>query len=100
MQRLLKPSEPCHVGIYWKALAEHFQMSTHVPGFQSFRRCFASFCISQISHQQHIRVKGPRANAEKCSRIQITLAPKDNNIIKWTCILFDIIKTRLFTKYE
>ena len=27
-------------------------MSTHVPGFQSFLRFFASFCIGQISHQQ------------------------------------------------
>ena len=27
-------------------------MSTHVPGFESFFRCFASFCIRQISHQQ------------------------------------------------
>ena len=28
-------------------------MSTHVPGFQSFIRFIASFCIGQISHQQH-----------------------------------------------
>ena len=33
-------------------------MSTHVPGFQSFFRIFASFCIGQISHQQH---KGKKA---------------------------------------
>ena len=25
-----------------------------MPGFQSFFSCFASFCICQISHQQHI----------------------------------------------
>ena len=48
-----KPSEPCHVGIHWKALTEYFQMSTHLPGFQSFFRFFASFRIGQISHQQH-----------------------------------------------
>ena len=30
-------------------------MSTNVPGFQSFLRFFASFCIGQISHQQHIK---------------------------------------------
>ena len=29
-----KPSKPCHVGIYWIALAQYSQMSTHVPGFQ------------------------------------------------------------------
>ena len=39
--------------IHWKALAESSQMSTHLPGFQSFVRFFASFCIGQISHQQH-----------------------------------------------
>ena len=27
-------------------------MSSHLPGFQSFSRVFASFCIGQISHQQ------------------------------------------------
>ena len=37
-----KPSKPCHVGIHWIALAEYSQMSTHVPGFQSF---FIFFCI-------------------------------------------------------
>ena len=46
-----KPSKPCHVGIHWKALAEDFHMSTHLPGFRSFFRFFASFCIGQISHQ-------------------------------------------------
>ena len=30
-------------------------MSTHVPGFQSFFRFFASFCIGQIKQQQHIK---------------------------------------------
>ena len=28
-------------------------MSTHLPGFSHFLRIFASFCIGQISHQQH-----------------------------------------------
>ena len=39
-----------YVGIHWIALAEYSQMSTHMPGFQIFLRCFASFC--QISHHQ------------------------------------------------
>ena len=38
-----KPSKPCHVGIHWIALAEYSQMSTHVPGFQSF---FRFICIT------------------------------------------------------
>ena len=37
----LKPSEPCHAGIHWKALTEYFQMSTHVPVFQSFSSFFS-----------------------------------------------------------
>ena len=36
MQRFLKPYKPCHVGIHWKAFADNHQMSTHLPGFQSF----------------------------------------------------------------
>ena len=48
-----KTSKPCHAGIHSKALAEYSQINTHVPGFQSFFRFFASFCIGQISHQQH-----------------------------------------------
>ena len=43
-----KPSKPCHVGIYWVALAEYSKMSTHVPGFRSFFIFFASFCNSPI----------------------------------------------------
>ena len=31
-----KPSDPCHVGIHWIALAEYSKISTHVPGIQSF----------------------------------------------------------------
>ena len=42
------------VFIGWIALAEYSQMSTRVPGFQSFLKVFfASFCIGQISNQQH-----------------------------------------------
>ena len=48
-----KPSKPCHVGIHWKVLAEYFQMSTHLSGVQSISRFSASFCIGQVSHQQH-----------------------------------------------
>ena len=49
-----KPSKPFDVGIHCIALAEYSQMSTHVPGFQSFFILFfASFCIGQISNQKH-----------------------------------------------
>ena len=48
-----KTSKPCHVGIHWIALTEHSQMSTHVPGFQSFSGFFASLSNGQISYQQH-----------------------------------------------
>ena len=43
-----KPSKPCHVGIHLNALKEYYQMSTHVPGFQSFSGIFGSFCIGQL----------------------------------------------------
>ena len=36
------------------ALTQYSQMSTHVPGFRSFFRFFALFCIGQISHQQKL----------------------------------------------
>ena len=45
--------KPYHVGIHWIALAEYSQMSTIMPGFQSFISSFASLCIGQIDHQQH-----------------------------------------------
>ena len=41
------------IGTHWIALTEYSQMSTHLPGFQSFLKFFALFCIGQISHQQH-----------------------------------------------
>ena len=51
-KNMWKSSKPCHVGIHGKALAECSQMSTHMPGSQSFFRFFASFCIGQIGQQQ------------------------------------------------
>ena len=51
-----KPSESCHVGIHWIALAEYPPMRW--AGFGHFSGSFASLCNDQISHQQHIiRVK-------------------------------------------
>ena len=41
------------IGINCIALAEYSQMSTNVPGFQSFFRFLASFRNDQIGHQQH-----------------------------------------------
>ena len=40
-------------------------MSTHVPGFQSFFKFFASFCIGKISHSS-MRVKH---NIQKHDRV-------------------------------
>ena len=42
-----KASNPCHVGIHWIALAEYSQMSTHMPGFQSFFRFFHNFVAAK-----------------------------------------------------
>ena len=50
-----KPSKICHIGIHWKALAEHSQMSTQVPRLQSYfflfflrHSVFATFAICSI----------------------------------------------------
>ena len=42
-----KPSEPCHVGVHWIALAEYSQMSTHLPGFQSFQGFLHPFVLAR-----------------------------------------------------
>ena len=48
-----KQSKPCHVGIHWKALAEHPQMSTQklpmCQGLSHFSGIFASYSIDKIS---------------------------------------------------
>ena len=48
-------------------LAEYCQMSTLLPRFQSFFRCFASFCIGQISHLtlQMLRLLSSKAQGHK-----------------------------------
>ena len=48
-----KPSKPCQVGNHWKAFTTYSQMSTCVPGFQLFFRCFASFCFDKTSQRKH-----------------------------------------------
>ena len=40
---------PCHVGIHWIALAEHSQVSTHVPGFQSFFSFLYHFVLAKLT---------------------------------------------------
>ena len=45
----IKDHLPCHVGIHWKALTEYCQMSTHVPGFQSFFQLFLHYFVLAIS---------------------------------------------------
>ena len=40
---LRKPSKPCLVGTHWKALAVCYQVSTHLPRFQSFFMFFLHF---------------------------------------------------------
>ena len=49
MQRSLNSSNPCHVGIHWKALTEYSQMSTLVPGFQSFSVFLHHFTLDSSS---------------------------------------------------
>ena len=39
----------CHVGIHWIALDECYQMSTHMPGFQSFFRFLHHFEFAKLA---------------------------------------------------
>ena len=56
-KHLWKPSKPSHVGIYWKALIEYSQMSTHFPGFQTFLVSFLhKFVLAKLAISS-IRVK-------------------------------------------
>ena len=58
-----KTFKPCHVGIHWKALTEFFQMSTHVPGFQSFFSGFLHhFVIAKLASRSMYRLTA--ANSE------------------------------------
>ena len=57
MQRFLKKtSKPRHVGIHWIVLIEYSQMSTHVPGFQSFFTFLHNFPLPKLATSS-IRVK-------------------------------------------
>ena len=51
-----KISKPFHVGIHWIALAESFQMSTHLPGFQSCFRFLHHLVLAKLATSS-IRVK-------------------------------------------
>ena len=42
-----KPSKPCCVGIHWIALAKFSEMSTRVPGFQSFFSFLNHFALAK-----------------------------------------------------
>ena len=59
LQRFLKSSKPCHVGIHWIAFAEHSQMSTHLPRFPSFFRFLHHFVMTKLATSS-IRVKAPQ----------------------------------------
>ena len=51
-----KPSEPYHVGTHWIALTEYSQMSTHMPGFESFSGLLHHFVITKLATTS-VRVK-------------------------------------------
>ena len=52
-EKHLEPVIRYSFGIHYIALTEYCQMSTHMPGFQSFFNFFASFCTGKIDHLQH-----------------------------------------------
>ena len=48
-KNLWKTSKPCHVCIHWIALDEYSQMSTHMPGFQSYIRFLHHFVLAILA---------------------------------------------------
>ena len=48
-KKIWKPSKPCHVGIHWIALAEHSQISTHVPGYSRFSGFWHHFILAKLA---------------------------------------------------
>ena len=54
---LRKPSKTCHVAIHWIACAGYSQMSTHVPGIQSFFKRFFALSLFPKLTSSSIRVK-------------------------------------------
>ena len=64
---LWKTSKLGHVGIHWIALAEYSQMSTRVPGFQSFFRFFTFYVLVAKFATRTIRVNPLMLTAAKTS---------------------------------
>ena len=62
VKNILKSSEPSLVGIHMKALIEYYQMSTHVPGFQSFPALCHHLMLTKLAASS-IRVKTRLPNA-------------------------------------
>ena len=55
-KKFWKSFKPCHVGIHWKALAEYYQMSTHMPWFKSFSAFLHQFVLTKsVSSSQRAR---------------------------------------------
>ena len=73
-----KLAKPCHVGIHWIALAEYFQMSTHMPGFQSFSGFLHLFVLAKLATSS-IRVKGKRC----CNCADCTFSPSAVSVPGW-----------------
>ena len=44
-----EPSKSCHAGIHWVALTEYSQMSTHLPGSQSFSGVLHHFVLAKLA---------------------------------------------------
>ena len=80
---LWKSSKPCHVGIHKKALAEYYQMSTHLPRFQYFSGFLHHFVLAKVTTSS-IRVKMDTI-------LQIEYSQRNgNNIKRYTCIFLYI----------
>ena len=96
-----KQAKPCHVGIHWKDLAKHSQMSTHLPGFRSFtllqgfggmggslvptprpssrKLPFALLLQESLNNPSHLRVLSKTSNEYQHDRVLM--------VLKYLCIL-------------
>ena len=83
-----KLSKPCHVGIYWIALTEYSQMSTHMPGFQSVFSFMCHFVLAKLASSS-IRV-------EVWWYVQSDCHNKEHNmkiLFIWLCQSYGVLNT-------
>ena len=91
-----KPSKPCHVGTHWIALAKCSQMSTHMPGFQSFSSFLHRFEMAKLATSS-IRVKA--SHCSLCHPLFLSNPTFSNQAIDLSAIHCSLGKQKVLKKY-